>query len=132
MTRRFFTVHQANRALPLVRRVIDDLTEKYQELTQLRDELRKAGPEKSEDLEREARALENRIQDFLAELDSVGCELKDVHTGLLDFYAKKGEETIYLCWRRGEEQIDWWHSLEGGFRGRRSISELPQLTLGEE
>jgi hypothetical protein len=30
-------------------------------------------------------------------------------------------KTILLCWKLGEKEIGYWHSIEEGFAGRRPI-----------
>ena len=34
-----------------------------------------------------------------------------------------GEE-VFLCWKEGEEDIEYWHSLSAGYKGRRPITEF--------
>ena len=60
-------------------------------------------------------------KDVLAEIDSIGVQVKDLDTGLLDFPFQLGDEVVLLCWRMGETEINWWHSIEDGFRGRRPL-----------
>jgi hypothetical protein len=79
-----------------------------------------------------------RIQDLLAAIDAdvqafhkaleafqaLGCELKDLERGLVDFYSMRGNEVVFLCWMDGEENIAWWHPLDSGVKGRRPIDGL--------
>lgn len=55
------------------------------------------------------------------ELEELGVELKDPESGLIDFYHERDGEIVYLCYRLGEPDIAWWHTLDGGFAGRRPI-----------
>ncbi len=64
------------------------------------------------------------LQKTLHELDALGCQLKDLDAGLVDFFTVHQGQLVYLCWKDGEEAIRFWHSLEDGFSGRRSITEL--------
>lgn len=60
------------------------------------------------------------------DLNHRGIELKDIDKGLIDFPALRpatGEE-VYLCFMLGEQTIDHWHTLDGGFAGRKPIDEL--------
>jgi hypothetical protein len=54
-------------------------------------------------------------------LTGMGCDLKDLEKGLVDFRSLRGGEQIFLCWQEGEESIAWWHPLDSGFAGRRQI-----------
>jgi hypothetical protein len=47
--------------------------------------------------------------------------VKDIDEGLIDFPALSGGETVLLCWRLGEDEIRYWHSVEDGFAGRREL-----------
>jgi len=40
---------------------------------------------------------------------------------LIDFPTLLRGEEVYLCWRVGEEGIQFWHRVEEGYRGRKRI-----------
>ncbi|PIQ83451.1 MAG: hypothetical protein COV75_07390 [Candidatus Omnitrophica bacterium CG11_big_fil_rev_8_21_14_0_20_63_9] len=64
-------------------------------------------------------------QETFNQLTSFGAMLKDMDSGLVDFYGERDGQLILLCWRLGEEpRIRFWHALEGGFTGRRPVDEL--------
>ena len=135
MEPRHFTLAQANRTLPFVTRVVGDLVAKaaeYRRLDAQRRELATgAKTAEAEQVERRMERLQGELEKLAAELGPIGCELKDLDRGLIDFPARLGEESIYLCWKAGEARIDFWHTLDSGFAGRRPISELPAATRGE-
>ena len=64
-----------------------------------------------------------QVKDTLAEIDSIGVEVKDLDDGLLDFPCRLGDEIVLLCWKMGEPEIGHWHTLEGGFSGRQTLDE---------
>lgn len=66
---------------------------------------------------------EQRARDALAEIDSIGVQVKDLSIGLLDFPCEVEGQTILLCWKLGEKSITHWHGLEEGFAGRKPIDE---------
>ena len=35
--------------------------------------------------------------------------VRDLDTGICDFPALREGREVYLCWRVGEERIEWWH-----------------------
>jgi hypothetical protein len=75
---------------------------------------------------RQKTSLEQHIQqakDSLNEIDAIGVQVKDLDTGLLDFPCELNGETVLLCWKMGESRIDYWHTLDAGFRGRQPIDE---------
>ena len=62
-------------------------------------------------------------KDALAEIESIGVQIKDLDIGLLDFPCVVDGEIVLLCWKYGEEKIQFWHGLEEGFRGRKPIDQ---------
>lgn len=64
-----------------------------------------------------------QAKDSLEEIDAIGVQVKDLDTGLLDFPCDLNGETVLLCWKMGESRIDFWHTLDSGFRGRQPIDE---------
>ena len=66
---------------------------------------------------------EQRAKDALAEIDSIGVQVKDIDIGLLDFPCEVEGRVVLLCWKMGEQSITHWHSPEEGFAGRKLIDE---------
>jgi hypothetical protein len=66
---------------------------------------------------------EQRAKDALAEIDSIGVQVKDLDIGLLDFPCEVDGRIVLLCWKMGEVSITHWHSPEEGFAGRKLIDE---------
>ena len=64
-----------------------------------------------------ARGLKNSVEQF----DELGCLLKDVESGLVDFPTLYRGQEVYLCWKAGESGITFWHRVEDGFAGRKAI-----------
>jgi hypothetical protein len=50
-----------------------------------------------------------------------GIELKDIDIGLVDFPTLIQGHEVLLCWRQGEERINYYHSRQDGFSGRKWI-----------
>ena len=67
--------------------------------------------------------LVQQAKDAVAEIDSIGVQVKDLEMGLLDFPCLIDSEIVLLCWRMGESRIDFWHTLDAGFRGRQPLDE---------
>ena len=66
---------------------------------------------------------EQRVRDALAEIDSIGVQVKDIDIGLLDFPCTVEGRTVLLCWKLGEKSITQWHGAEEGFASRKPIDE---------
>ena len=127
---KLFTLEEAERTLPLVRRVVQDLTAEYPvwRAAVARFELLTGGAradwgETGELLAaREDVTLHaDRINRYLQELEGVGCVFKGFDAGLVDFYSLREDQPIFLCWKLGEERITYWHEIDAGFSGRQPI-----------
>jgi hypothetical protein len=124
-----WTPERANKALPLVRRITDDLVVGYRrwqelveqfELASLRNTASAADPE-AERLQREVQRAAADVQACLAELGELGVECKSLDQGLIDFPGEREGELVYWCWMRGESQVAHWHARDAGFAGRQPI-----------
>jgi hypothetical protein len=62
-------------------------------------------------------------KDAVSEIHAVGVQVKDLDMGLLDFPCAVDDEIVLLCWKYGEEKIQYWHGREEGFKGRKPIDE---------
>jgi hypothetical protein len=130
---RFFTVEEANAQIAALELEFSRIAAAREELIQLvgalggaeaasqvLDDDRVSPPGK----EREAgrlRALAGEIAGCVERVNGLGCLVKDVETGLVDFYALQDGEPVFLCWQFGEPAIAHWHALEEGFSGRKPI-----------
>jgi hypothetical protein len=64
-----------------------------------------------------------RVRESIAEIDSIGVQVKDLEAGLLDFPYRLDDQVVLLCWRMGETAIEHWHTVEQGFQGRQPVDE---------
>ena len=127
---RIFTVEEAERTLPLLRRILSDLRTEYdvwrEALASYEVLAAGARVETGESAELIASrtavtAAANRINGFLLELEAIGCLFKGFEEGLVDFYALRDDRLVFLCWKLGEAHITHWHEVDAGFSGRHPI-----------
>ncbi|MFT3788041.1 MAG: DUF2203 domain-containing protein [Tepidisphaeraceae bacterium] len=125
--RKRFTLAMANRTLPLVRRIVADVVRTHGRACDLhkRLEVRQSRSVRDE-IERQLNDVVELLQDYVDELNEIGCDLKDYRAGLVDFVSTYEGRDIYLCWKLGEETIQYWHELEEGFSGRRPVELLDE------
>lgn len=121
--RKYFTLDEANRALPYVSRIVAEITEAYRLAMTIQARMERPGQD-PESTPREYEATIDRLNGLLSELQHVGVELKDPQTGLLDFPAVHQGREIYLCWRQGESDVGAWHEKDAGFAGRQDVASL--------
>jgi hypothetical protein len=78
-------------------------------------------------LVRQARAVfrgfYEALSDSLEKIRGLGGDVKDLDLGLVDFPGRRNNDDILFCWRLGEKRIEYWHSVDGGFAGRRPLDE---------
>ena len=130
---RFFNLVEAERVLPEVERLVRSLSafkEDYQEadsqLTRIAQRISLAGgmiPPRDEVglLRQQKDAAARAIKGGLERIEEIGCQLKDLDSGLVDFPTLYRDREVYLCWKLGETGIAFWHHVEDGFKGRRPI-----------
>jgi hypothetical protein len=130
VTDRIFTPDEANSALDQVRPLAERMVELRARLGELEGEQREvvrivAGNGSGEGVgdarTPEFAQLARELQDVVDELTSIGIQLKDADSGLLDFPAVREGEDVLLCWSVGEPAVEWWHGLEDGYAGRQRI-----------
>ncbi|MFO0948352.1 MAG: DUF2203 domain-containing protein [Planctomycetota bacterium] len=144
--RKLFTVEEANRMLPLVRRIVADITSTYQKLVAKHERFRDLAPngsvgvdspqwDKLADMRDELEADQESLLAFAKELSDLGVELKGEADGLVDFPALRDGRVVYLCWKQGEPNVGHWHEIADGFRGRQPIDHseaVPTISLPKE
>jgi hypothetical protein len=81
-------------------------------------------------LDAEWENLTRRLEEAVAGLRAEGIALKDLDSGLVDFYALERGELVFLCWRLGEARVEFFHPIDGGFRNRRPLSPEGSVTPG--
>ena len=138
-----FSLAEANAALPKVMPLIEQLQElqraifdSQQQREALTNTLARGNGHSQTALQDQLHAETARQDQLVAEaettfyeLSACGAMLKDLESGLLDFYGERAGETILLCWRLGEPMcIQHWHTLNGGFAGRQPVDELVRST----
>ena len=125
--RPLFTVERANRAIPLVKRVVADIVKQHKRVCHLEEKCHMRRPEVSEQeqekLGRQYGLELEKLRDLADELSLIGCELKDWRRGLIDFAAMYQGREVDLCWRLGEERVEYWHEIGAGFPGRQPIDQ---------
>jgi hypothetical protein len=131
--RKYFTVEEANKALPLVKMIVGDIVRQCRVVEELQERLSSVPQERrrpsknpySEELaqsQSELDAEESKLVAYLEELRGLGVEFKGPD-GLCDFYSRMNGRDVFLCWRLGEPEVLYWHDLDAGFGGRQSLAE---------
>ena len=127
---RIFTLEEAERTLPLLRRILTDLRAEHRvwQDTGAEYELLSAGARPGVAESEAALAMRRlvtesaeRIKAYLDEIQAIGCLFKGFDAGLIDFYTLREDRLVFLCWRVDEDHITHWHEVDAGFSGRQPI-----------
>lgn len=137
-----FTVEEAERILPRVKRLLSRLHTLKAQINFLADEkeapVQLTEPFSEDEIYRFAfaqeiklnRELHKHTYEFfrvLDQLNELGCTVKDLDAGLVDFPCRLNKRDVMLCWKEGEDRITHWHELETGFAGRKPIIDLDDV-----
>ncbi len=123
---KIFTIAEANELLPVVEPKLRAIQSSYAAIADLREPARAAAGASEfgggmRDGSRYVKTL-YEIGKLTTEIHSLGVQLKDYTRGLIDFPSLRDGRIVLLCWQLGEgDEIEWWHEVEGGFAGRRSL-----------
>jgi len=124
-----FSPQDANRMLPQIRGKVAHIVHIYKKMKEISD--------RAPDSFEAARAGGNArvhpvyfrfLEDLhsrLGEVTAVGCEVKDLETGLIDFPSRRQGKVVYLCWRLGEKRVGHWHEVNAGYAGRKPVDWEP-------
>jgi len=129
---RYFGIDEANAVVTDARPVLEELRDDRERVAEVQAGLQRhrennGSAEHAEELaqqEQELREIVRRMQRDVAQIDEWGITLREISTGLIDFPALANGRPIWLCWRIGEGDIEWWHETNVGFDGRQPLSEL--------
>jgi hypothetical protein len=129
---RYFTPEEANETLEALRPLTEELVEHRRSLVELQERhaalaARISGNGGNVE-PRELQTVQERLDEevagiagCVARIHELGALVKDLDEGLVDFPARRGEEEVLLCWRLGEDEVAYWHGLDEGFSGRKSL-----------
>ena len=132
MDPKIFTLEEAGRFLPRIQQALKDLRRLRKAVESKKVEMDlheivgvpKAGVSVGADMSKEMSTLNELAMKFnshLEALEDMGCQIKDLDQGLVDFYSVREGRLVYLCWKEGEKNIHYWHTLNGGFQGRKPL-----------
>jgi hypothetical protein len=124
---KIFTVTEARNLLPKLRRLLARVISERERVLDLRIEIEAVREKSSLDSGSPyGPAYLSHLTAFteaIEEVRSLGVQIKDFRTGLVDFPHEMGGRVVYLCWKFDEDEINWWHEVDAGFAGRQLLDE---------
>ncbi|MGH9400748.1 MAG: DUF2203 domain-containing protein [Terriglobia bacterium] len=137
MPDRYFNRQEAEEILPVVGKSLEEARKQKQFLDSLDEDLSQASarimmlggsvPPYQELLRKkgERQRFVERLEEVVNQIQEMGCVVKDLEMGLIDFPSLRDGQEVYLCWKLGEKRIEFWHSTEEGFAGRKPLDGGP-------
>lgn len=136
-TRKLFTIEEANSLVPFLQETLDTLQKQVRDVVRLKRQIEvlnlicdsrvsQQNLDFQEYVQKTAlyHQLIGQADALIREVRDRGCLLRDVHTGIVDFYAEMEGKVVFLCWRRGESVITFWHPVGEGYGQRRHIAGM--------
>jgi hypothetical protein len=125
---KLFSADEANELIPRLQVLIADLQLAASQVRERIAELSEHNPDLLDQTLRqiikrhpELKEPSTRMAEVVDQIESLGCLLKDIDQGLVDFPFDNGEEIVFLCWQYGEPSVLAWHGVDGGFDARRPL-----------
>ena len=130
-----FTIDEANALLPHVTPLIEQLQGLQRSILKTTQQLDEAAGKLAQGNGYPIRSIKNQIseltkhqlqlidafQSALDQLERLGCLLKDLNIGLIDFYSLREGELVLLCWKLGEDRVRFWHTIDSGYTDRQPL-----------
>ncbi|MBI2134778.1 DUF2203 domain-containing protein [Candidatus Woesearchaeota archaeon] len=130
LIKKYFTIDEAEELLPRLERVL----RRTIKLNKALDLLSSIEIEVYDDdydnlkritkLNKQFHKLSHEFYASIEKIEDIGGIIKDLETGIIDFYSKFEGREIFLCWKLGERKIRFWHEVDSGYEGRKPILDL--------
>lgn len=135
MAEKYFKLREAEELLPMIQSFLEQARKQKQKMEDLNKELSQAAARimmlggsrppygKLAKTKAERDQYATQLQQAVDQIQESGCVVKDLDEGLVDFPSLRKGEEVYLCWKLGEERIEYWHGIHEGFAGRKPLSD---------
>ena len=146
MSHKFFTVEEAGALIGFLDAILERIRRNKQRFLWLQEEIsilklivecgantrenereEKVNPDAKELEEKLAQynAVEKEIEKGKSAITDTGCIVRDEDQGLIDFFSVQNNTVVYLCWKKGEESVQYWHSIHDDFESRQPLIQSP-------
>jgi len=143
MNPKFFTVEEANALIGFLDATLDSIRREKQRYLWLQEEISilklivecGANPRGDRRVNPDVLELEDKIQQFKSvekeieagknAINESGCIIRDEERGLIDFFSIQNNTVVYLCWKKGEDSVRYWHSIHDDFDSRQPLLRSP-------
>ena len=131
VTNDYVTIDDADALLPRVRPLLETARKLKREIETIA--ARYGYEEALLEIERpRIESLARNLGDAVEKLEDLGCYVRDLDIGIVDFLTKFESRDVFLSWRLGEPRVGHWHELQEGYGQRQEIIDLRQMELETE
>jgi len=138
MESRIISIEEANRMLPLLRQIVMDIIQNWDQIISKRTQLEVAEKElalvsaKREPASKDASVLElkadlnyliDKINSYIREVEQLGCFVEEFKRGIINFPSLFHGRKVFLCWKPDEPQVMHWHELDETFKDRVRVRD---------
>ena len=120
---RLFTVEEANALLPELEKILKRFDQKKRISEKMHDELlmeellcgSSSSAVSKSFLEEEAARLDQALSAIESEIHAIralGCKVRFLSKGWVDFPAQRGEMVVFFVWKRGEDAVRYYREVE--------------------
>ena len=143
MESKVISIQEANRMLPLLRRIVVDIMSHWEQIISKRTELEclekdlapaAAGREQSQEriqavseLKADLNYLIDKINNYIREVEELGCFVEEFRRGIINFPSLFHGRKVFLCWRPDEQDVEHWHELDETFKDRVRIRDVGEF-----
>jgi hypothetical protein len=146
MSHKFFTVEEASALIGFLEATLERIRRNRQRFLWLQEEISilklivecgantreneredKVNPDaiELEDKLAQYNAVEKEIEIGKSAITDSGCIVRDEDQGLIDFFSVQNNTVVYLCWKKGEDTVQFWHSIHDDFESRQPLIQSP-------
>ena len=120
------SVTEARKRIEKIIPFLITLQERYEEFNVLTRELQKVSQGNTPlsdilEVKHEVDLIEDELLDLRDQVAKMDCVLKDWRSGLVDFIGQREDKQVWLCYKLGEDTINYYHGWHDGFRRRQKI-----------
>ncbi len=139
---RVISLEEANNMLPLLNRIVVDITSSWEQIILQRTELEcleknpdQGGAEHREEvseLKGELNRLIDRINGYIREVEELGCFVEEFKRGVINFPSLYVGRKVFLCWKPGDDEVRFWHELDESYSERTPIQDCRHFLVSKK
>tara|TARA_Y100000310_G_scaffold186269_1_gene186405 strand:+ start:58083 stop:58496 length:414 start_codon:yes stop_codon:yes gene_type:complete len=128
-TKKYFSLREANSLIPKVEKIVLQII-KINNALEILDSIQISYEDDFQEIKNDIVTNKNfhrlyyNLYKKVEKLIEIGCVIKDINLGVVDFYSLYEDREISLCWKLGEKEIKYWHDTNEGYVGRQPVSRL--------